>query len=60
MLGKPFRCSRCGGKVAFVSSVKNPFDILLFLFLLRPVRCDDCYHRQYRSLFSAFQKRPIP
>ena len=59
MFGKPFRCSRCGGKVAYLSHVKNPLDLILFLFLLRPVRCDNCYHRQYRSVFSEISKRSV-
>jgi hypothetical protein len=47
-----FHCSWCGNAVAFLSRPKSRAEKYLFpLFLLRPVRCGECFRRQYRPVF---------
>jgi len=46
-----YRCRDCGSQVAFKSRARNFREIyLLPLLRLRPVRCADCFRREYRPL----------
>lgn len=46
--GEKFRCALCGAAAAHWSRRQGPFEqIVLRLFLLRPVRCHDCRERRY-------------
>ena len=53
-----FTCRDCGGSFAFRSRSRSFFErYLLPLFLLRPVRCGDCFRRYYRSWFTEVRER---
>lgn len=43
-------CPRCSSWDIFKSRFRI-LDYILPLFLLRPVRCGNCYRRHYRPLF---------
>ena len=44
-----FRCPECGGFQGFRSRPRTFIErYFLPLFLLRPVRCGDCFRRSYR------------
>ncbi len=53
-----FHCDDCGSNTAY-SSRRRSFSerYLLPLFLLKPVRCAECYRRDYRLLFVAVKER---
>jgi hypothetical protein len=43
-----FHCTSCGGQEAYRSRPRGFFEKgFLPLLMLRPVRCDRCYHRSY-------------
>lgn len=43
-----FHCWKCGGKKAYRSRPRGFFEKrLLPLLLLKPVRCESCFHRAY-------------
>lgn len=43
-----FRCGNCNGREAYRSRPRGFFEKrLLPLLLLKPVRCEHCYHRVY-------------
>jgi hypothetical protein len=43
-----FECGKCDGHEAYRSRPRGFFEKrLLPLFLLKPVRCEHCYHRVY-------------
>jgi hypothetical protein len=43
-----FRCRECGGEEAYRSRPRGLFErCVLPLLLLRPIRCERCYHRFY-------------
>jgi hypothetical protein len=57
-LAKPYRCSVCGGQEGFRSRPRTVTErCILPLFLLRPVRCADCFHRDYRLIFTPVRER---
>jgi len=46
-----FVCHGCGGERGYVSRPRTFSErCVLPLFLLRPVRCGDCYHRSLRPI----------
>jgi hypothetical protein len=53
-----FHCDDCGSDVGF-SSRRRTFTerYLLPLFLLRPVRCAECFRRDYRLVFMPVRDR---
>lgn len=57
-----YRCRDCGGQVAFKSRPRNFRETyLLPLLQLRPVRCADCFRREYRPLtVPARDRNPDP
>ena len=49
---QPYRCRDCGSEVGFRSRRRTFTErYLLPLFLLRPVRCAECFRREYRTIF---------
>jgi len=55
----PFSCRHCGGHLCFPSHRRTFFECyLLPLFLVRPVRCDACFQRSYRLIFTQVGERP--
>lgn len=45
---REFRCPGCNGQKAYRSRYRGPLEQVLLLFLLlKPVRCERCYHRAY-------------
>jgi hypothetical protein len=54
-----FRCNDCGNETAFRSRRRSFSErYLLPLLLLQPVRCDECFRRDYRLLFVPVKDRP--
>ncbi len=54
-----FRCNDCGSEIAFRSRRRNFSErYLLPIFLLQPVRCGECFRRDYRLAFIPVQDRP--
>lgn len=54
----PYQCSDCGSEVGFRSRRRNWFELcILPLFLLRPVRCGECFRRDYRLIFTRVRTR---
>jgi len=52
-LAKDYRCRDCGRKVGFRSPPRNLMErYILPLFLMRPVRCAECFRRDYRSILT--------
>ena len=48
-LAKDYRCRDCGREVGFRSHPRNLMErYILPLFLMRPVRCAECFRRDYR------------
>lgn len=55
---QPYRCRDCGSELGFRSRRRNLAErYLLPLFLLRPVRCGDCFHRDYWLIFTSVHER---
>ena len=55
-----FHCDDCGSNTGFRSRRRNFFErYLLLIFLLRPVRCAECFRRDYRLVFVAVKQRPV-
>jgi hypothetical protein len=45
---REFRCPSCNGQKAYRSRFRGMFEqVALFFLMLKPVRCDRCYHRRY-------------
>jgi len=54
----PYRCHDCGSEVGFRSRRRTFTErYFLPLFLLRPVRCSECFRRDYRSIFTRVRER---
>ena len=54
----PYRCHDCGSEVGFRSRRRTFTErYLLPLFLLRPVRCSECFRRDYRLIFTQVRER---
>ncbi len=58
LLFQPYRCHDCGSEVGFRSR-RRTFSERYFLplFLLRPVRCGECFRRDYRLIFTQVRER---
>jgi hypothetical protein len=53
-----YSCRDCGSEVGFRSRRRNLIErYLLPLFLLQPVRCGDCFRRDYRLIFTKVRDR---
>jgi len=53
-----FHCDDCGSDTAFRSRRRTFSErYLLPIFLLRPVRCAECFRRDYRLLFVSVKER---
>jgi hypothetical protein len=54
----PYRCQDCGSEVGFRSRRRTLIErLILPVFLLRPVRCGECFRRDYRLIFTPVQNR---
>jgi hypothetical protein len=53
-----FHCDDCGSDLGFRSRRRTFTErYLLPLFLLRPVRCAECFRRDYRLIFMPVRER---
>jgi len=53
-----YRCHDCGSEVGFRSRRRTLTErYLLPLFLLQPVRCGECFRRDYRLIFTQVRNR---
>jgi hypothetical protein len=53
-----FHCDDCGSEIGFRSRRRTFSErYLLPLFLLQPVRCAECFRRDYRLLFVPVRER---
>jgi hypothetical protein len=56
-----FQCPDCGGEVAYRSRRRTLTErYVLPLFLLRPLRCGDCFRRIYRLVTVPARPREEP
>jgi len=54
----PYRCRDCGSDVGFRSRRRTLTErFILPMFLLQPVRCGECFRRDYRLIFTAVRDR---
>ena len=50
-IGQPYRCQDCGSDVGFRSRRRTFTErYVLPLFLMQPVRCGECFRRDYRFI----------
>ena len=55
---RPYQCHDCGSAVGFRSRRRTFTErYLLPLFLLQPVRCGECFRRDYRLIFTRVKER---
>jgi len=55
---QPYRCYDCGSEVGFRSRRRTFTErYLLPLFLMQPVRCGECFRRDYRLIFVQVRDR---
>jgi len=55
---QPYRCHDCGSEVGFRSRRRTLTErYILPLFLLQPVRCGECFRRDYRLIFTPVRER---
>jgi hypothetical protein len=55
---EPFVCRECGSEIGFRSRRRTFAErYLLPLFLLQPVRCGECFRRDYRTIFVRVRDR---
>jgi len=53
-----FHCDDCGSAIGFRSRRRTFIELyVLPLFLLRPVRCAECFRRDYRLIFMPVRDR---
>jgi predicted RNA-binding Zn-ribbon protein involved in translation (DUF1610 family) len=53
-----YQCADCGNETAFRSRRRTFSErFLLPLFLLQPVRCSECFRRDYRLIFMPVRQR---
>jgi len=53
-----YACRECGSETGFRSRRRTLTErYLLPLFLLRPVRCGECFRRDYRLIFTPVKER---
>jgi hypothetical protein len=54
----PYRCYDCGSEMGFRSRRRTFAErYLLPVFLLQPVRCGECFRRDYRLVFTRVRER---
>lgn len=54
----PYLCRDCGSKIGFRSRRRTLAErLILPLFLLRPVRCAECFRRDYWTIFTPVHER---
>jgi hypothetical protein len=54
----PYRCSDCGSNSGFRSRRRTLTErFLLPLLLMQPVRCGECFRRDYRLIFTRVSER---
>ena len=54
----PYVCRDCGSEVGFRSRRRTATErYILPLFLLQPVRCAECFRRDYRLIFTQVRER---
>ncbi len=54
----PYRCRDCGSDVGFQSRRRTFSErYVLPLFLLKPVRCGECFRRDYWIIFTKVRER---
>jgi hypothetical protein len=57
-LTRPYVCRDCGSDVGFRSRRRTLSErYILPLFLLKPVRCGECFRRDYRLIFTPVRER---
>ena len=57
-LATQYRCHDCGSEVGFRSRRRSLTErFLLPLLLLQPVRCGECFRRDYRLIFTTVRDR---
>lgn len=57
-LTRPYVCRDCGSEVGFRSRRRTLSErFFLPLFLLKPVRCGECFRRDYRMIFTPVRER---
>jgi hypothetical protein len=55
---QPYLCHDCGSEVGFRSRRRTFLErFVLPLFLLQPVRCGECFRRDYRLIFTQVRDR---
>lgn len=55
---QPYRCRDCGSEVGFRSRRRTLTErYILPLFLMQPVRCGECFRRDYRMIFTPVRER---
>jgi len=53
-----YRCDDCGSEIGFRSRARTFSErYLLPIFLLQPVRCAECFRRDYRVVFMPVKQR---
>jgi hypothetical protein len=53
-----YRCNDCGSEVGFRSRRRTFTErFVLPLFLMQPVRCGECFRRDYRLIFTPVRDR---
>jgi hypothetical protein len=58
LFSPPYRCQDCGCEIGFRSRRRTLSErYLLPLFLLQPVRCGECFRRDYRLIFTKVRDR---
>jgi len=58
-LTSAYICRDCGSEIGFRSRRRTWTErVILPLFLLKPVRCGECFRRDYRLIFTQVRDRP--
>jgi hypothetical protein len=54
----PYRCHDCGSEIGFRSRRRTLTEkLILPLLFLQPVRCGECFRRDYRLIFTPVRHR---
>jgi hypothetical protein len=58
---QPYHCRDCGSDIGFRSRRRSLIErFLLPVLLLQPVRCGECFRRDYRLIFTRVRDRFSP
>jgi hypothetical protein len=58
LLTSTYHCHDCGSEIGFRSRRRTIFErFVLPIFLLQPVRCGECFRRDYRLIFTPVRER---